>query len=276
MAGPRSYVQRTYRTWVAQAPDLVTFEVKVGQTDLLVRLGASPSPAQMVGSFSLDPAALRQEAERLVRQARRKLEAYLLLDPTFRTALTPHPVPPHAPPLVQRMSRAAEAAGVGPMAAVAGAIAAEVGERLHELAPEVVVENGGDLYLASPRVLTVAVFAGESPFTGLLGLRLDPASLPTGVCTSAGTVGPSLSLGTADAAVIIARDAALADAVATGAGNRVQRQADLQAAADWALTVPGVSGALIVKGDHLAVAGEVELVRLPRPSPGVTSWPSGS
>ncbi|HHW15576.1 MAG TPA: UPF0280 family protein [Firmicutes bacterium] len=240
-----------YRAWSEETADLVTFEVRVRETDLLVRLGIPE-----------DVSSLRRRVESLVREVRRGLEAYLALDPAFRTALTPHPVPLHAPALVRRMAQAGAAAGVGPMAAVAGAIAAEVGERLLRETPEVFLENGGDLYLASRRPVTVAVFAGKSPFTGLLGLRLKPEALPAGVCTSAGTVGPSLSFGTADAAVIVAGDAALADAVATATGNRVRSTADLQAAADWARGVPGVTGAVLVKDDHLAVAGEVELVRL--------------
>lgn len=241
--------RRIYRTWVEDSPGRESFEVRVQETDLFIRLGRPAPPASAV--------------EDLVRRVRQGLEAYLALDPAFRAALVPHPVPVHAPPIVQRMARAGEAAGVGPMAAVAGAVAAEVGERLRRWTSEVVVENGGDLYLASLRPLTVAVFAGRSPFTGLLGFRLDPAALPAGVCTSAGTVGPSLSFGTADAAVIVAPDAALADAVATGAGNRVRSAADLEEAADWALSVPGVTGALLIKDEHLAVAGEVQLVRLP-------------
>lgn len=256
-----------YRAWSDETDGLVTFVVQVHETNLLVRLGLAE-----------DPEVLRRRVEDLVREARRGLEAYLALDPALRTALAPHPVPGHAPALVRRMAQAGAAAGVGPMAAVAGAIAATVGEQLRRETPEVFLENGGDLYLASRRTVTVAVFAGRSPFTGVLGLRLRPEALPAGVCTSAGTVGPSLSFGSADAAVIVAGDAALADAVATATGNRVHAEADLQAAADWARSVPGVSGAVVVKDDHLAVAGEVELVRLRRRpwADGSTSCPAPS
>lgn len=264
MAGRQPYVERTYRAWADNVPDLSSFAVRVRETDLFVRVGPPTPEAVAAGLGPPDREALRQLVEEWVRQVRRGLETYLALDPAFRAALTPHPVPPHAPRLVQRMAHAGEVAGVGPMASVAGAVAAEVGERLVELSPEVILENGGDLFLASRRPVTVAVFAGESPFTGLLGLRLAPAALPCGVCTSAGTVGPSLSFGTADAAVIVAPDPALADAAATATGNRVHGIADLQAAADFALTISGVTGALVVKEDHLALAGEVEVVRFPQ------------
>ncbi|MCA1989441.1 MAG: hypothetical protein LDL07_09915, partial [Desulfarculus sp.] len=86
--------------------------------------------------------------------------------------------------------------------------------------------------------------------------------MPLAVCTSSGTVGHSLSLGRADAATILAKDAALADAAATALGNRVRTAADLATALDWAQGVPGVLGALVIKGSQLAAWGEVELVRL--------------
>jgi ApbE superfamily uncharacterized protein (UPF0280 family) len=108
----------------------------------------------------------------------------------------------------------------------------------------------------------VGLFAGNSPFSGKLGLLIRPFQTPLGVCTSSGTVGPSLSFGTADAATALAGDATLADAVATGMGNRVQSAEDLQAAVEWALTVPGVRGAVAVLGDRLAAKGEVELVKI--------------
>jgi hypothetical protein len=248
----RQYVERTYRAWSEEDPELVTFQVKVRETDLLVRLGAEAGA----------PEELRRLTEDLVREVRRGLETYLALDPAFRTALTPHPVPAHAPSIVRRMAEAAATCRVGPMAAVAGAISAQVGEELRRFTPEVIVENGGDLYLASGKACTIAVFAGESPFTGRLGLRLSPDRLPAGVCTSAGTVGPSLSFGKADAAVIIARDPALADAAATTVGNLVQAPGDLELAAEYALTIPGVTGALVVKNDAMAAAGKLDLIRL--------------
>ncbi len=122
------------------------------------------------------------------------------------------------------MAAAAQTAGVGPMAAVAGAIAECVGRELLEFSPEVIVENGGDIFLKVSHRRTVGIFAGDSPLTGRIGIQIEARDTPLGVCTSSGTVGHSLSFGRADAVVVLAPAAALADAAATAIGNRVSRK----------------------------------------------------
>lgn len=212
-------------------------------------------------------AELALEATELVRQARADLDAYIASDPVFLTTLEPHAVPRTAPAIVRTMAEAAASCGVGPMAAVAGAIAEWVGRGLEHASPgqgrhpEIIVENGGDIYLRSARARTIGVFAGTSPFTGKVALEIGPeqAAGGLGVCTSSGTVGPSLSFGRADAAIILAGSAALADAVATATGNRVKEEGDLQGAVDYACAIPGVSGAVVILGSKLAVKGRVTL-----------------
>ena len=110
--------------------------------------------------------------------------------------------------------------------------------------------------------MVVGLFAGESPFNGTIGLRIEPTPVSLGVCTSSATIGPSLSLGAADCATIVSRDTPLADAVATAMGNRVSKSSDLKTAVDWAMAITGVDGALVVLGDKIAARGEIELVPL--------------
>jgi ApbE superfamily uncharacterized protein (UPF0280 family) len=189
---------------------------------------------------------------------RTQLEDYLQLDPFFRFTLEPHLVRPDAPPVALLMARAANTAGVGPMAAVAGAFAELVGLDLLKRVKQVIVENGGDIFLQVAKPVRVAVLAGDSPLK--VALELPARDGPYGVCTSSGTVGPSLSLGKADAAVIISASALLADAVATAAGNRVQEAADLPAALAFARKIRGVEGVLLIKGDKMAAWGNIKLV----------------
>jgi hypothetical protein len=85
---------------------------------------------------------------------------------------------------------------------------------------------------------------------------------PLGLCTSSGTVGPSLSFGKADAAIVLANSAALADAAASALGNRVQSAEDIQPALEYLQTIPGVLGGAAIIGEHLGAWGEVELVRV--------------
>jgi ApbE superfamily uncharacterized protein (UPF0280 family) len=141
-------------------------------------------------------------------------------------------------------------------------VADEVGRALRRWSREVLVENGGDVYADVAEESVIGLFAGPSPLSGRVGLRLAPEDTPVGICTSSGTVGPSLSFGRADAATVVARDPALADAVATALGNRIRSSADLEPAVCWAMAVPGVLGAVAILGDRLAAMGAVELVPL--------------
>lgn len=242
------YVNRTYRDLI-NGGDLKTFRVSVKETDLHI---------------SVDPAScnslLERRVEKLVLALRYDLEEYIAVDPDFKTTLNPHPLVPGAPPIAQTMARAANRAGVGPMAAVAGAFAEYVGRDLSTVCSQVIVENGGDIFLSSTGVRRAAIFAGSSPFSHRLAIELTSDRMPLGVCTSSGTVGPSLSLGRADAAVIVAYSAALADAVASAAGNVVQNPGDVKKGVEVAKSIPGVLGAVIIKEDQLSAWGEFKLV----------------
>ncbi len=149
------------------------------------------------------------------------------------------------------------------MAAVAGAIAERVGRGLMPESTEVVVENGGDLFMSITRPRRVAVFAGESPLSMKLALEIAPGETPLGIATSSATVGPSVNFGKADAAVVLAPNAALADAAATALGNRVRSRGDLEPALAWVLGIEGVRGALVVLGDQFAAQGGIDLAEGP-------------
>ena len=148
------------------------------------------------------------------------------------------------------------------MAAVAGAVAGAVGRELLGHSREIIVENGGDVFVAGSTPRVCAVFAGDSKLSMKLGVRVPPAPRGAGLCTSSGSVGPSLSHGKADAAVVLAADECLADAAATALGNRITSREDLAAAMEWAGSVPGIDGALAIVGEDLAAWGQVELVEL--------------
>ena len=204
-------------------------------------------------------------AEREIARQRGYLEDYIRRDSRFRETLAPHDVPADAPLIAQRMAAAAMRMGVGPMAAVAGAIAASALEAMLAAgADHAVVDNGGDIALAAARPVTIGIYAGPSPIKDI-GLRIEPRPGILGVCTSSGTVGHSLSFGRADAAVVIAADACLADAAATALGNAVTaNDPALIEDAMAGLLIEGVEGLLVIIEDTLAVCGRVpEIVRVP-------------
>jgi ApbE superfamily uncharacterized protein (UPF0280 family) len=205
---------------------------------------------------------LSSEGYERVFQYRHALETYIHQNPDFKDSLTPLGLDPLAPSIVQAMLQSGQAAGVGPMAAVAGAIAEFVGKDLLAFSPDVIIENGGDLFIVCNESLTVGIYAGESSLSGRVGIQLTPSGRPVGLCTSSGTVGHSLSFGRADAVTILSPSAVLSDAVATAVGNRVQTKNDIQSALDWSQKIPDVEGALIICGEQMGAWGDLELVTL--------------
>ena len=202
-------------------------------------------------------------AERAITAARGEIEAYIADRPCFRTALEPLAVEAGAPEVVRRMAAAAARAGVGPMAAVAGAIAQKTIEALVAAgAAHAVMDNGGDIVFFIDRPVTVGIFTGPAAIRDI-ALRFLPRPEIFSVCTSSGTVGHSLSFGRADAATVIAGDGYLADAVATALGNRVKndQESEIEQAIRSSL-IDGVEGLLVVAGARLGLGGIVpEIVR---------------
>ncbi|MCD6320148.1 MAG: UPF0280 family protein, partial [Candidatus Desulfofervidaceae bacterium] len=193
---------------------------------------------------------------------RAQLEKYIEFHPEFKNSLAPLPYDPFAPKIVRQMLQVAQKIGVGPMAAVAGALAQAVGEELLRYSNEVIVENGGDIYLKINSSVNVGIFAANSPLSGHIGIKLSPHSSPLAVCTSSGKVGHSYSQGQADAVTVITRDAALADAAATAIGNLVKRKEDISRAIEFGRELEDIKGLIIILGKHLAVWGQVELITI--------------
>jgi len=239
------YEPRNYRYWV-KGRDLVSFNVSVKETDLYIRASTN----------------LKNKALRITKKYRASLESYIERYPVFQDSFVPVPVGNDAPHIVKLMADSAKKAGVGPMAAVAGAIAEFVGSELLEFSQDVIIENGGDIFIKSLSDRVVSIYAGKSAFSGKIGLVIKAAQTPVGVCTSSGTVGHSFSYGKADAAVIVAPSAALADAAATAIGNIVKKPDDIQKGIEYAMKIEGLKGALIIKDDGIGVWGKVELCRI--------------
>jgi hypothetical protein len=234
---------RFYRHWIKD-DDLVSFEVAVKQTDLYIRSRRN----------------LKDKALDSVLKHRGPLESYIGHHPLFLTTLDPYQAGVEAPAIVKEMARVSQLAGVGPMAAVAGAIAEAVGRDLLAFSPEVIVENGGDIFLKISKKRLVGIYAGESSFTKKIALEIMPRETPLGICTSSGTVGHSLSLGRANAVIVLSPSTALADAAATALGNMVETADDIPRAIEKARSIEGLRGVVIIVGDKMGVWGKVRIV----------------
>ena len=240
---------RAYRDAVRPQPGETRFQVVLEQTDLMVTAEAD------LGGPMLD----------LVRTLRGELKNHMLTHPGFRESLVPVSVEDHAPAIVREMARAAALVNVGPMAAVAGTMAQLVAEAFAAQSPNLIVENGGDIYMRSTRPRTVALL-GDPESGARLGLALSPRDFPLSLCASSATIGHSLSLGRGELVVVRSKSAALADAAATALANLIDDADDLDLLLARArkLAVHGVEGVFAQAGGRLGVWGKMELVALDR------------
>jgi ApbE superfamily uncharacterized protein (UPF0280 family) len=227
--------------------DLVRFNLSIEETDLAI-------------SAERD---LKKEAVGFTRRYRREIKEYLAGHPAFGESFEPVDVESGSPALIRAMAQAAKRAGVGPMASVAGAVAEFVGRELLGFTRELIVENGGDIFIKSQRQRNVGIFAGKSKFSQRITLKVLAKDTPCGICTSSGTVGHSFSFGKADAVVVAAESAVLADAFATAIGNVVKSESDIEKGLGLARGEPGIRGAVIIVDERMGLCGDIQLTPLP-------------
>lgn len=239
------YEERFYRQWMGTDGGR-GYRIVVGQSDLFIQTDGRDS---------------RNEALKALRQVRSQIEGYIADHGSFKESLEPIAVSDRAPEVVKIMARAGQAWNVGPMAAVAGAVAEFVGRKIEPDGGTVIVENGGDIYARAPKALRFALYAGEeSPFKDKIAFEVD-AKDGVGVCTSSGKVGPSLSFGKADAVVAVARDAAFADAAATAIANLIKTPDDVAVVVEDERKRGALIGLVACMGDRLGLWGDIEIIK---------------
>ena len=239
------YQARTYRNLV-EASQLLPYRVVVKETDLMVYTETK----------------LIDETKELVLEQRAYVEAFIKSHPDFSRALIPWQLDGPAPGIIANMVKAGRNAGVGPMAAIAGAIAEQVGFGLLKLTDQVIIENGGDVFIKSNSSVTVGIFAGNSPLSLRLGIRLKSKGNPNAVCTSSGTIGHSLSLGKADAVCVVAESCSIADAAATSIGNLINSPADIENAISVGREFEKLSGIVVIVDEKIGMWGDLEVVSI--------------
>ncbi len=239
------YEERSYRA-VSRPSDLLCYEVRYKETDLLC-------------CTTVD---LKDHIKERVLFYRNQLEQYIALRPEFRESLVPVAFDRFAPQIAREMMETTSPLGVGPMASVAGAVAEFVGRDIATQSPEFILENGGDVFLRTHSERLSLIYAKDSPYSGKIGVKLKPEPEPYGICTSSATVGPSLSLGRADAVVVLAASSLFADGLATYVGNGVKNKRDIPFAIERGSNFPGVKGILVILGNELGAWGDIEIVKV--------------
>ncbi len=196
-----------------------------------------------------------------MKKLRHLLDNYIKSRDEFLSSHQPIKFDPAAPAIIKKMLSASQRAGTGPMASVAGAFSQYIGKKISDKfhPRELILENGGDNYIIIEKSLTSSIYAGNSPLSGKIGLKIDPKFAPLGVCTSAGTFGSSKSYGQADAVVIASKNTLLADAYATALANKIKTKQDVEKIASLAEKIDPILACIIIKDDKMAVNGKMEV-----------------
>lgn len=238
---------RSYRDNVTPASSEKSFQAVVEQTDL----------------FIVAEDDLSEKALEAIHEIRAVLNGHIVLNPQFATSLIPIPIPENTHTVISAMAHAASRCNVGPMAAVAGAVAQYVAEQLVTISPNVIVENGGDIFMHSTRSRKVALLS-EPESGAKIGLAIEADDFPVAICSSSGTIGHSLSLGSGDLVTVRAKDACLADAAATALANLLKSPSDVPKVIEKARTLAehGLDGVFIQYDSKIGAWGNLELIAL--------------
>ncbi len=234
-------MKRFYRN--LHTDGLLTYEVSYKETDMLI-------------SACED---MKLELFEYVRKLRSELDGYISYSRDFLTSLKPVSSDKKAPSIAKDMIDASKRVSVGPMAGVAGAFAQYTGKFILRRCSECIVENGGDIFLKIDREPTIGAYAQNDYFKSNIAVKLKKSDLPYGICSSSAKIGPSLSLGRADLAMIVSNNAVFSDCLATKTANMINEKDDITKAIEFAKEQK-IIGCLFVKDDAIGLWGDMTIV----------------
>jgi len=230
-----------------------SFVVSYKQSDLWI--GVNPIEcSDELKSFALDE----------LKNLWDKLEDFIDIHSIIQKSLSPIEIPKNSPSEITKMIQSGNKAGIGPMSSVAGFFSEYIGKLIENKyhPEEIIVENGGDIYLNVKDKITISIFAGNSPLSEKIGIKIPASKTPLGICTSSGKFGPSLSSGNADAVMIICSDTAQSDAFATAFGNKVKSPTDIESTLQETEKFTEILSAIIICDDKIGIRGKFEIVAL--------------
>lgn len=226
------------------------FQLQNAETDLFIGIDKY--------SFSND---IIDFAKNCIIKYRKQVESYIKQNPGFQHTHHPFDFDLNAPIIIQNMIEASAKAGIGPMASVAGAFSQFIGEEICNTfsVNEMIIENGGDIFLSVKNDIIISVYAGNSPLSEKIAVKVLKGFSPIGICTSSGTVGHSFSYGKADAVMIACKNTLLADAYATAYANLVKEEKDIEKIIGLIKSKENIISAIIIKNDKFGICGNFEL-----------------
>lgn len=263
---------RAYRLDTAARDNEQKIQIIIEETDLLITLTNEIHKEEVIDFCTKE-----------IQEQRNILKFWINLHPEIKDSLDPIPAPQNAPLLISAMCKASSYAHVGPFAAVAGTIAQYIATKLHKYLLEknycsdVIVENGGDIYVYSFKERHIGIMANPNE-PCMVGIKLTKEQFPLAICSSSATIGHSLSFGQGELALILAKNGSLADALATRYGNLLRTKQDInhiltQAKQDYHIKMKnnpfteqteksGLLGVFLQIDETIGAWGEIELIAL--------------
>jgi len=188
-----------------------------------------------------------------------QIEKYAEINPQFVKSLSPIAQDLEAPPIVRKMIESSHLTGIGPFSSVAGAVALYVGEELLKLADEVIIENGGDLFLKINEDKRIGVYLGERTELKSLTIKIKKQDYPFGIASSSAYLGHSLNLGRADLVTVIAKDSIIADGFATSLSNPIKKEENIEKVLGFAKESDSIEGLLVAFEGKIFLWGALEI-----------------
>jgi uncharacterized protein len=188
-----------------------------------------------------------------------RVQSYGARHAAFATSKRPVTVPDEAPEVARRMAAASAVAGVGPMYAYRGALIEFVGMALVAAGrKDVTVSCPGIWFVRAGRRSRLPVRWGRD--ADQLAVVVRPERGAHGVYSSLGRELDAALPAHGDGVVVMAESPTLAAAAATAARAILARRQALSDPLAYLQGLPGIFGAMLVRGEEIGFAGGLELV----------------
>jgi len=235
------YEERFYRDFVKSK---FILEVSYRESDLFI---------------SSDKKLDKQFVYDILKKYYTEVENYITKNPKFLTSLSPLPFDKEAPEIVKEMFSVSTKTNIGPFSSVAGAIAKYVGKELLNYTDELIIENGGDIFLKINEDKKVGVYLGERFKDNLLILKIKKRCQPFGIASSSAYIGESLNFGKTDLLTVVAEDSIIADGFATALSNLIKEKEDIEKVIKIAKKNSYIFSLVIAFKNNLYFWGDIEV-----------------
>jgi len=235
------YEERLYRNKILSKFKL---EVSFKESDLLI---------------CSDKEIAKEKAQAILVKYYEQVEKYIMENPLFLTSLSPLEIDQTAPAIIKEMLEASQVTDIGPFSSVAGAVAQYVGEELLDYCQEIIVENGGDIFLKINQDKIIGVYLGQEFKVNNLNLKIKKREQSFGVASSSSFLGHSLNFGKVDLVSVVAKDIIIADSFATAISNRIKKIEDVDKILVEVKNKLPIEGLLVAFGGKIFLWGDLEV-----------------